>query len=93
VRKPSDEDMLADVEWALDEVARQLAASPQDELIETDDVAWSLNAPTGRVVYVEVESRRRTGASLVVTLFATSTGWHPLRRRQCARREAIVRLR
>ena len=65
----------ADLEWALDEVSAQLRTLPGQDLLEKEDLEWSLDAPYGNGVYAAVQSRRPSGGHLEMTLLAATTGW------------------
>ena len=78
--------------WALAEAEAQLRGYPAHRLRPDSEHAWSLDAPNGVGVYVEVSNTTVAGAMAAVVLAASTTGLRSVFRRRQLERTVELRL-
>lgn len=78
--------------WAVAEAEAQLSGYPAHRLRPQSERAWSLDAPNGVGVHVEVTKISVAGATAVVVLVATTTGLRNLFRRRQLERTVELRI-
>ena len=73
-------------EWALDRVEQQLRRDSLPELLEAEELEWSLTSPDGVAIYVEVSAK--TGGQATEFTLDASCGFRrqPVGRRRITRR-------